>query len=93
MAIEDAVVLTRCLSNYSDPARALVVYERLRYPRTAKVTRISRYYGVIGQWKAPGAVWLRKTLLRIGSEKAATKSYAKFVSYDPDKIALNDGDP
>ncbi len=88
MAIEDAGVLARCLSNYSDPAMALRAYERLRYARTAKVTRISRYYGVIGQWKNPGAVWFRNTLFRIGSGKAAARGYIKFVSYDPYKISL-----
>ncbi len=88
MAIEDAVVLARCLSHYSDPALALRVYERLRYPRTAQVTSISRFYGVMGQWQNPGAVWLRNTLLRFGSGKAATKGYLKFVSYDPSIISL-----
>jgi 2-polyprenyl-6-methoxyphenol hydroxylase-like FAD-dependent oxidoreductase len=90
MAIEDAVVLTRCLSHYSDPAIAFRVYERLRYARTASITNISRYYGVIGQWKHPGAVWLRNTLLRLGSRKAATRGYVKFVSYDPYKVSLNE---
>jgi 2-polyprenyl-6-methoxyphenol hydroxylase-like FAD-dependent oxidoreductase len=89
MAIEDAVVLARCLSNYSDAATALRVYQRLRYPRTAKVTRISRLYGAMGQWNAPGAVWLRNALFRLGSGKAATKGYLKFVSYDPYGIILN----
>ena len=92
MAIEDSVVLTRCLSNYSESAMALRVYERLRYGRTAKVTRISRYYGVIGQWKNPGAVWLRNTLLRIGSGKAGTKGYIKFVGYDPYKVSLGESE-
>lgn len=92
MAIEDSVVLTRCLSNYSDTAMALRVYERLRYGRTAKVTRISRYYGVMGQWKNPGTVWLRNTLFRMGSGKAGTKRYLKFVSYDPAKISLNESE-
>src|SRR6185436_15414602 len=42
MAIEDAAVLARCMSNYSDIAMALRAYEQLRYARTAKVTRVSR---------------------------------------------------
>jgi 2-polyprenyl-6-methoxyphenol hydroxylase-like FAD-dependent oxidoreductase len=88
MAIEDSAVLARCLSNYSDFAMALRVYERLRYARTTKVTRISRYYGVIGQWKTPATVWFRNILLRTGSGKAATKSYLNFVSYDPYKVPL-----
>ena len=90
MAIEDAVVLTRCLSRYSDPAIAFIVYERLRYQRTARITNISRYYGVIGQWKHPGPVWFRNTLFRLGSRKAATRGYVRFASYDPYKVSLNE---
>ena len=93
MAIEDAAILARCLSNYSDPALAFRVYERLRYARTAKVTRISRHYGVMGQWKNPGAVWFRNTLLRLGSGNAATKGYVKFVSYDPYEVSLKHETP
>jgi 2-polyprenyl-6-methoxyphenol hydroxylase-like FAD-dependent oxidoreductase len=88
MAIEDSVVLAHCLSNDSDCAMALRVYEQLRYARTAQVTRMSRYYGVLGQWKNPGAVWLRNIILRAGSGSAATRSYLNFVSYDPYNIAL-----
>jgi 2-polyprenyl-6-methoxyphenol hydroxylase-like FAD-dependent oxidoreductase len=87
MAIEDAVVLARCLSNCPDSTTAFRVYERLRYARTAGVTNISRYYGVIGQWKNPGAVWFRNMLLRVaGSGKASVRGYGKFVNYDPYKV-------
>jgi len=88
MAIEDSAVLARCLSHYSSPAEALRVYEQLRYARTSQVTRMSRYYGMLGQWKKPGAVWLRNLVVRAGSGKAATKSYFNFVSYDPYKLPL-----
>ena len=90
MAIEDAIVLARCLSNYSDPATAFRVYERLRYSRTAKITKLSRYYGAMGQWKNPGAAWFRNALMRFGSGKASTKGYVKFVSYDPYQISMNE---
>jgi 2-polyprenyl-6-methoxyphenol hydroxylase-like FAD-dependent oxidoreductase len=83
MAIEDAAVLARCLSEEASAERAFRAYERLRQARTAKITRLSRYYGVIGQWRNPAAAWLRNTLFRLGSGKAATKAYKKFVDYDP----------
>ena len=91
MAIEDAIVLARCLSSYPDPGAAFRVYERLRYARTAKVTNLSRYFGVMGQWKNPGAAWLRNKLMRLGSGKAATNGSLIFVSYDPHTISLNAG--
>lgn len=90
MAIEDAVVLARCLSHDSDPATAFRRYERLRQARTSKVTTVSRYYGILGQWANPGAAWLRTALLRFGSGRAATKGYVKFVSYDPYEISLHE---
>jgi len=89
MAIEDAVVLARCLSNCSDPARAFRVYERIRYARTARVTKISRYFGLMGQWKNPGAIWLRNTLLRCLPQRVSTKGYLKFIAYDPYEVGLN----
>ena len=90
MAIEDAVVLARCLTHDSDTTKAFRRYERLRQKRTARVTTVSRYYGMIGQWKNPAAAWLRTTLLRFGSGKAATANYVKFVGYDPHEISLDE---
>jgi salicylate hydroxylase len=42
MAIEDAYVLTSCLSKSEDPNEALEVYEQLRKPRTRRVVLTSR---------------------------------------------------
>lgn len=56
---------------------AFRVYERLRYARTARITTLSRYYGVIGHWEHPGAVWFKNMLFRLGFGKAATKGYIK----------------
>ena len=90
MAIEDAVVFARALSNHSEPVKAFHVYERLRYARTARITNISRYYGVMGQWKNPAAAWARNALLRLVSGKSAAKGYLKFVGYDPYKIPVDE---
>jgi 6-hydroxynicotinate 3-monooxygenase len=40
-AIEDAVILSRCLTDVEDTARAFRVYEATRIPRVAEVQRIS----------------------------------------------------
>jgi 2-polyprenyl-6-methoxyphenol hydroxylase-like FAD-dependent oxidoreductase len=87
MAIEDAIVLARCLSDCENPATAFGTYERLRYPRTATVTKVSRYYGSIGQWERPLAAWFRKKLLRLASGKAAINGYLNFVNYDSSTVA------
>jgi len=88
MAIEDAIVLARCLSDCENPAAAFGTYERLRYPRTTTVTKVSRYYGSIGQWERPLAAWFRKKLLRLGSGKAAINGYLKFVNYDSSTVTI-----
>jgi 2-polyprenyl-6-methoxyphenol hydroxylase-like FAD-dependent oxidoreductase len=90
MAIEDAAMLARCASNDADLSIAFRSYERLRFARTARVTTLSRYYGVIGQWRNPALVWLRNTALRITPARAAAKSYDRFVSYDPWNVSLNE---
>jgi 2-polyprenyl-6-methoxyphenol hydroxylase-like FAD-dependent oxidoreductase len=91
MAIEDAALLARCASNEADLSMAFGSYERLRFARTARVTTLSRYYGVMGQWRNPALVWLRNTALRLTPARAAARSYNTFVSYDPWSVSLNDG--
>jgi len=41
MAIEDAAVLSRCISDLSDPSTAFACYAAVRIPRVAEVQRIS----------------------------------------------------
>jgi len=67
---------------------AFRMYERLRYRRTARIVKVSHYYGAMGQWENPGAAWLRNMLLRFGSGKASTKGYVKFLSYDVLKLSV-----
>jgi 2-polyprenyl-6-methoxyphenol hydroxylase-like FAD-dependent oxidoreductase len=87
MAIEDAAMLARCVSHYPDLTIAFRSYERLRSARTSRVTTLSRYYGVIGQWTKPGLVWLRNMVLR-SAPSATAKGYDKFVCYDPWRVSL-----
>jgi 2-polyprenyl-6-methoxyphenol hydroxylase-like FAD-dependent oxidoreductase len=84
MAIEDAAMLARCASNDADLSIAFRSYERLRFARTARVTTLSRYYGVIGQWAKPGLVWLRNMAFRI------TPSRAISNTYDPWSVSAKD---
>jgi len=91
IAIEDGLVLARCLSASPDAETALKKYERLRYTRTAGMVKVSRYFGAMGQWQNPGATWLRNLFLRFGSGKASTKRFFKFLSYDVSKVAGKPG--
>jgi 2-polyprenyl-6-methoxyphenol hydroxylase-like FAD-dependent oxidoreductase len=62
-AIEDAVVLARCLGERGATAESLRSYERLRSDRVALVVRRSRRVGSIGQAKNPAICWLRDRAL------------------------------
>jgi 2-polyprenyl-6-methoxyphenol hydroxylase-like FAD-dependent oxidoreductase len=52
-AIEDGVVLARCLSGRRDVVAALRSYEAQRMPRTARIQRAARTVGSIGRWSNP----------------------------------------
>jgi 2-polyprenyl-6-methoxyphenol hydroxylase-like FAD-dependent oxidoreductase len=82
MAIEDAVVLARCLSKYGDAARALRVYEAHRRTRTARVARYSLLYGAVGQWQSPAAVALRARLLSSVPESVGRRLLRLIFDYD-----------
>jgi 2-polyprenyl-6-methoxyphenol hydroxylase-like FAD-dependent oxidoreductase len=64
-SIEDAVVLTKCLTSASDPQTALREYERIRMPRTRRLQRISQRVGRIGRWSNPAAVRARELIMRM----------------------------
>lgn len=63
-AIEDAVVLGRCLgAACGDVAAALREYERRRVGRTNRMTIQARRMGRVGQWRSRPACWLRERLI------------------------------
>jgi FAD-dependent urate hydroxylase len=62
LAIEDAVILAKCLRDMPDAARAFAAYEQLRRGR---VERVVRHSARIGRSKTPGPVgrWLRDLVM------------------------------
>lgn len=64
MAIEDALVLARCLGRHADQSSALRAYEDRCHARTAAIVSASRRMGWVGQWENPIACWLRNAALR-----------------------------
>lgn len=65
MAIEDAEVLAKCLSQNRDVVTMLRRYESLRFRRTSFITLESRRIGQMGQWESPLGMALRTTLLKL----------------------------
>ena len=82
LAIEDALVLAACFEKYGAAEEALRNYERLRYKRTATVTKYSRYYGAVGQWENAWARGLRKTALALVPESIARRLMQIVFDYD-----------
>jgi 2-polyprenyl-6-methoxyphenol hydroxylase-like FAD-dependent oxidoreductase len=82
--MEDAFVLARCFEKYGAVEEALRTYERLRYKRTAALTRYSRYYGAVGQWENVWARDLRKIALALVPESIARRLMQIVFDYDAD---------
>ena len=83
MSIEDAYVLARHLATTSEPASALVNYERERRPRVAQVQANSRALGLIGQVESPLLVRLRDILLRHTPERVTARQVARLLAGGP----------
>ncbi len=64
VALEDALVLARCLSCQSDVSSGFRRYESLRFPHVRSAVLRSRWLGHVGQWESPIAVFLRNLVTR-----------------------------
>ena len=81
-AIEDAVVLARCLGEGGATAESLRRYERLRSARVAMLVRRSRRIGLVGQVKNPAICWLRERALVMIPPKAQLRQLEEVVGYE-----------
>ena len=79
-AIEDAVVLARCLEGASDPESALREYERRRVKRTAYAVKRSRLIGTVGRWRNPLAVRLRDRIQKLVVPGVAFREHRKWMA-------------
>ena len=82
LAMEDALILARCFEKHGAVEEALRNYERLRYQRTAAITKYSRYYGALGQWENIWARGLRKTALALAPESITHRLMQIVFDYD-----------
>jgi len=81
-AIEDAVVLAKCLSEESDPAAALRHYEAHRTRRVAVIVQRSRRLGRVAQLKNPLLCQLRDVLLKRTPDRVLQRQAEEIVSYE-----------
>jgi len=84
MAIEDAVVLTRCLVRHGvdAPAAAFDAYEQERRGRCYGIVSQSRTFGRVGSWSNPIAVGLRNLINRATPGWMLEKAMRRQLGYD-----------
>ena len=82
MAIEDSVVLARCLRREGDLKDKLAAFTVERYPRTSAITNKSWRFGRIGHWEGPVSCWLRDRLVGLALPLVGSGPMAKYASFD-----------
>ncbi|MGH7629299.1 MAG: FAD-dependent monooxygenase [Gemmatimonadales bacterium] len=81
MAIEDAMVMAKCLRDIDEPERALARYEELRRPRAERIVATGRRRG---KYKAPAsraALFLRDLVMPLAFRVFATEKAMSWI-YD-----------
>jgi 2-polyprenyl-6-methoxyphenol hydroxylase-like FAD-dependent oxidoreductase len=81
-AVEDAVVLARCLTSEADVHAALARYQALRIPRANGFVRQARQLGQIGQWENPLACWVRDRLFKSVPDSSVRKNLRRLLTFD-----------
>jgi 2-polyprenyl-6-methoxyphenol hydroxylase-like FAD-dependent oxidoreductase len=81
-ALEDAVVLAKCLSANETIESALHAYESERTPRTNALVKRSRLIGRIAQLEHPIVVNLRNTAFKLVSPSLQASQLARIVSHE-----------
>jgi len=88
MAIEDALVLTRCLAKYDLSTTALRTYEHVRYARTSAITDYSHLYGAVGHWQNHLAVELRNRGMTLLPERLVQRAMRLVFDYDASRVRV-----
>jgi 2-polyprenyl-6-methoxyphenol hydroxylase-like FAD-dependent oxidoreductase len=82
LALEDAIVLTKCLQKAASHGAAFHEFENSRFPRAKFINRRSLMFGRIGQWKNGLAVGLRDVLTKNTPAKSLERSLASVYDYE-----------
>jgi FAD-dependent urate hydroxylase len=81
MAIEDAIVLAKCIRDVADVESALARYERYRRPRAERIVATGRRRGTYKALESRAAVRLRDFLMPIAFRFFATEKRMSWI-YD-----------
>jgi 2-polyprenyl-6-methoxyphenol hydroxylase-like FAD-dependent oxidoreductase len=82
MAIEDAVVLARCLVQAPDAATAWKKFAQERWPRTSAIVNKSWQFGRIAQRQGRVSCWVRDRLVGLLLRWLGPSEPLKFVRFD-----------
>lgn len=81
LAVEDAVMLARCLRDVGEPEAAFARYEALRRPRAEKIVAVGRKRGEYKALKSRMAVWFRDLVMPVALRVFARESAMSWL-YD-----------
>jgi 2-polyprenyl-6-methoxyphenol hydroxylase-like FAD-dependent oxidoreductase len=82
MALEDALVLAKCVEREPTLVAALRRYESLRHQRTRHIQQRSLLMGRIGQWQNPLVVTGRRVITRILPARLFERNLRRVYAYD-----------
>lgn len=88
MAMESALILARALAQSEDVDDALLRYQKLRAPRTTRVTNMSRTIGQVAQLKNPILRALRDRAFRLMPQRSRNAQLEWVAGYDAASAAL-----
>ena len=81
-AIEDGVVLARCLRKAPTVLQALATYETERIPRTTKLTNKSWQFGILARWTNPFLIGLRELAFALTPDSVLRRELSWQLEYD-----------
>lgn len=92
MAMEDAMMLAKCLRDVADPQRALMRYEEERRPRAERIVATGRKRGSYKALESRTAVFLRDLFMPLAfrlfaSEQATAWIYDYEIAWDAPVVA------
>ncbi|MDY7231696.1 FAD-dependent monooxygenase [Hyalangium rubrum] len=82
-AVEDAVVLARCLAREAELPTALSRYEALRVPRANDFVVRSRRLGGVAQWENAAARWVRNRIFALTPPSSIRSTMRRALTFTP----------
>jgi len=80
-AVEDGIVLAKCMKDQPDLPAALKTYEGRRVERTAEIQTLAWNIGVGGKWSNPAAITFRDMLMKMILGGPALKKHEEDMRY------------